>query len=111
MPQPRQSQRYRTDVVLDFGTSESRTTGMTWDVSNGGMFIRTTRMPQVGQTLLVILRLPGGRQVRLQCEVVRVFHPPEIRRGALPAGFAVAITQGDGYKQFIESLSMTPGLP
>ncbi|MGH9318111.1 MAG: PilZ domain-containing protein, partial [Thermoanaerobaculia bacterium] len=47
--QQRQFPRYRADVMVDFGTSELRIAGMTWNVSQGGMFIRTTKVPEVGE--------------------------------------------------------------
>ena len=97
--------RYRADVVLDFTIAESRITGLTWDVSLGGMFVRTTRMPEVGQKLLVNLRFPEGRQLLIQAEVVRTFQPSVLVRGSLPAGFAVTVKEGESYKRFVESVA------
>lgn len=91
--------------MLDFGAADARITGMTWDVSAGGMFIRTTRKPEVGQKLLVTLRFSEGRQLLIQSEVVRTFQPPALARGGPPAGFAVAIKNGDSYKRFVESVA------
>jgi Tfp pilus assembly protein PilZ len=108
MSELREFPRYRADVMLDFGAADSRMTGMTWDVSEGGMFIRTTRKPEVGQKLLVTLRFPEGRQLLIQGEVVRTFQPPALSRDGTPAGFAVAIKNvknGDSYKRFIESVA------
>jgi Tfp pilus assembly protein PilZ len=98
--------RYRADVMLDFGAAESKITGMTWDVSLGGMFVRTTRMPEVGQKMLVTLRLAEGRQLLVQGEVVRIFQPSPLLRDVLPAGFGVAIKNGDGYKRFVETVAV-----
>lgn len=78
---------------------------MTWDVSEGGMFIRTTRKSEVGQKLLVTLRFPEGRQLLIQGEVVRTFQPQALSRDGSPAGFAVAIENGDSYKRFVESVA------
>lgn len=97
--------RYRTDIMLDFGAAESKVTGMTWDVSLGGMFVRTSKMPEVGQKLLVTLRFPEGRQLLVQGEVVRLFQPPAALRGASPTGFAVTIRNGDSYRRFVESVA------
>lgn len=96
--------RYRTEVVLDFVASEQRVTGMTWDVSMGGLFVRTSRMPEVGQKLLVTLRFQES-QLLIQGEVVRTFNPPALLRAGLPAGFAVTVKNGDGYKRFVESVA------
>ena len=73
--------RYRTDIMLDFGAAESKVTGMTWDVSLGGMFVRTSKMPE------------------------RLFQPPAALRGASPAGFAVTIKNGDSYRRFVDSVA------
>ncbi|MGH9363853.1 MAG: PilZ domain-containing protein [Thermoanaerobaculia bacterium] len=102
--QQRQFPRYRAEVMVDFGTSELRIAGMTWNVSQGGMFIRTTKVPEVGEKLLVNLRLAEGRQLLIQGEVVRVFHPSALASGS-PAGVAVAIKNGDGYKRFSQSVA------
>jgi Tfp pilus assembly protein PilZ len=107
MAEQREFPRYRADVMLDFGTSESRITGMTWDVSQGGMFIRTTKVPEVGEKLLVNLRFAEGSQLLIQGEVVRTFQPSLQVRGASPAGFAVAIKNGDGYRRFVDSVAKT----
>ena len=97
--------RYRADIMLDFGAAESKVTGMTWDVSMAGMFVRTTRMPEVGQKMLVTLRLAEGRQLLVQAEVVRIFQPSPLLRDVLPAGFGLSIKNGDGYKRFVESIA------
>ena len=78
---------------------------MTWDVSRGGMFIRTTRKPEVGRKLLVTLRFPEGRQLLIQGEVIRTFQPSALNRDGPPAGFAVAIKNGDSYQRFIDSVA------
>ena len=83
---------------------------MTWDVSEGGMFIRTTKVPEVGEKLLVNLRFAEGSQLLIQGEVVRTFQPSALARSASPAGFAVSIKNGDGYKRdgykhFIQSVA------
>ena len=107
MPDRREHPRYRTDVMLDFGAAESRVTGMTWDVSIGGMFVRTKKMPEVGEKLLITLRFPEGRQLLIQGEVVRLFQPSPLLREVLPAGFGVSIKNGDGYRRFVESIAAT----
>lgn len=105
MAELREFPRYRTDVTLDFGAADARMAGMTWDVSKGGMFIRTTRKPEVGQKLLVTLRFPEGRQLLIQGEVVRTFQPHSLNRESQPAGFAVSIKNGDSYQRFVDSVA------
>jgi Tfp pilus assembly protein PilZ len=91
--------------MLDFGAADAKIAGMTWDVSRGGMFIRTTRKPEVGQRLLVTLRFTEGRQLLIEGEVVRTFQPPALSRDGPPAGFAVAIHDGDSYNRFVDSVA------
>jgi Tfp pilus assembly protein PilZ len=105
MAEQREFPRYRADVTLDFGAADARIAGVTWDVSKGGMFIRTTRTPEVGRKLLVTLRFPEGRQLLIQGEVVRTFQPPALTRDGPPAGFAVSIKNGDSYQRFVESVA------
>jgi len=105
MSELREFPRYRADVTLDFGAADAKMAGMTWDVSRGGMFIRTTRRPEVGQKLLVTLRFPEGRQLLIQSEVVRTFQPSALTRDTQPGGFAVSIKNGVSYQRFIDSVA------
>ena len=93
--------------MLDFGAADAKISGMTWDVSKGGMFVRTTRTPEVGRKLLVTLHFAEGRQLLIQGEVVRTYQPPAFSRGGPPAGFAVAIRNGDSYQRFVDSVAAT----
>jgi Tfp pilus assembly protein PilZ len=111
MSELREFPRFRTDVMLDFGAADAKITGMTWDVSKSGMFIRTTRHPEVGRKLLVTLRFPEGRQLLIQGEVVRTFQPPAFARDSPPAGFAVSIKNGDSYQRFVESVAAQAAVP
>ena len=100
--------RYRAEVVVEFTPAESKITGMTWDVSLGGMFVRTSRMPVKGDKLLVTLRFADGRQLMLQGNVIRTFHPSALLRNLLPTGFALAVKTGESYKRFVESVAAKP---
>ena len=46
MAEKRTFPRYRQEVVADFSPAESKITGVTKDVSHGGLFVRTSRMPE-----------------------------------------------------------------
>ena len=58
MSERRAFPRYRTEVLVDFSSSQSRITGITYDVSLGGMFVRTARMPEEGKNLLAQCAFP-----------------------------------------------------
>ena len=97
--------RFRTEVMLDFAIGENRTAGMTWDVSKKGMFVRTSRMPEVGARLLVTLRFPEGKQLLLQGEVVRTFTAPNRGRDDMPSGFGLTVSGGEIYSRFVDSVA------
>lgn len=97
--------RFRTEVMLDFAVGENRTAGMTWDVSKNGMFVRTSRMPEVGQRLLVTLRFPEGKQLLLQGEVVRTFTAPNRNRDDMPNGFGLTVNGGEIYSRFVDAVA------
>jgi hypothetical protein len=105
MFEKRRAPRYRQEVVADFSPAESKITGMTRDVSQGGLFVRTSRMPEEGQKLLVTLRFSDGRQLLLQGEVVRTFEAPTLVRHLFPTGFGVSIRNSQSYKRFVDSVA------
>jgi hypothetical protein len=105
MTEKRECPRYRADVVIDFTPAESKITGVTWDLSRHGMFVRTSRLPQEGQKLFLTLRFTDGRQLLLQGLVVRTFQAPALARHAGPTGFAVSVKNSESYDRFIASVS------
>lgn len=105
MSERRALPRYRAEVVVEFTPSESKISGMTWDVSLGGMFVRTSQLPAQGDKLFVTLRFADGRQLMLQGQVVRTFHPSALLRNLLPTGFALALKSGESYRRFVESVA------
>ncbi len=109
MTEKREFPRYRMDAVVDFTAVQSKVSGMTLDVSLGGMFVRTSRPPHDGQNLLVTLRLQDHREFLFRGKVVRTFREPIPRSDLPPNGFALAITDSESYKRFIQSIA--PGAP
>jgi len=109
MAEKRTFPRYRQELVADFSPAESKITGVTKDVSVGGLFVRTSRMPEEGQKLLVTLRFPDGRQLLLQGEVVRTFEAPTLVRHLFPTGFGVSIRNSQSYKRFVKSVATHNG--
>ena len=105
MSDRRAAPRYKAEVLVDFSPSDSKTTGITFDISLSGMFVRTSRLPKEGQQLLATLRFPDGRQLLIQGEVVRTFHPSALLRGLLPTGFAMTVKNNESYKRFVASVA------
>jgi c-di-GMP-binding flagellar brake protein YcgR len=87
--------------MVDFNTQEAKTTGITYDISLGGMFVRTSRMPEEGKAMLATMRFSDGRQLLIQGRVVRTFRAPALLRDQLPTGFGMAVTTNESYARFV----------
>jgi hypothetical protein len=107
MPEKRQNPRYQREVMVDFTPVDSKVTGMTRDVSLGGIFVRTSRPPFDGQNLLVTLRLADGHDLLFFGKVIRTFRATAIRSDMPPTGFALAISDSESYKRFVSSVAST----
>jgi len=72
-PAPGQERRtaQRIEIELEVGlTSESNFyTGLTQDISTGGLFVATHHLRPVGQHITVHLTLPGTPKILIDCEV------------------------------------------
>ncbi|HKD11103.1 MAG TPA: PilZ domain-containing protein [Thermoanaerobaculia bacterium] len=101
----RASPRYRAEVLIDFSPNDTKTTGITYDVSVSGMFVRTSRLPREGQKIVATMRFADGRQLLIQGEVVRIYHPSVLLRGVLPTGFALTVKANESYRRFVESVA------
>lgn len=90
----RADRRRRAEIPVSFEIKESRTTGITCDVSRGGLFVRTTRPPDVGSVVTVRLR-PRNRAttIVLRGKVVRTRAVPVAPVQSLPGGFAVRVLE------------------
>jgi hypothetical protein len=110
MTDKREFQRYSLDATVDFTPVQSRISGMTRDVSLGGMFIRTSRPPYDGQKLLVTLRLQDRREFLFRGQVVRTFREPIPRSDQPPNGFALKIPDSESYKRFVQSVAASAPL-
>jgi hypothetical protein len=106
MTEQRAFPRYRAEVMVDFNTQEAKTTGITFDISLGGMFVRTSRMPEEGKALLATMRFTDGRQLLIQGRVVRTFRAPALLRDQLPTGFGMAVTTNESYARFVNWVAL-----
>jgi PilZ domain-containing protein len=106
MSERRAFPRYRTEVLVDFSASQNRITGITYDVSLGGMFVRTARMPEEGKNLLATMRFPDGRQLLIQGKVIRTFKAPALLRDQLPTGFGMAVSTNESYARFVNWVAL-----
>jgi hypothetical protein len=109
MPEKRQTPRYPVEVMVDFNLVGSKVTGMTRDVSLGGMFVRTSRLPSDGQNLLVTFHFAGGNDLLFFGKVIRTFRAAAVRPDIPPTGFALAISDSESFKRFVGSVASTVG--
>lgn len=109
MPEKRLTPRYPVEVMVDFNLVGSKVTGMTRDVSLGGMFVRTNRLPSDGQNLLVTFHFADGNDLLFFGKVIRTFRPAAVRPDMPPTGFALAISDSESYKRFVGSVASTAG--
>jgi len=73
----RKSKRINKRLVASFGTEELQHTGITNDISETGLFIKTTRSYQPGSILKINLLLPNNGSTTFTGKVVRTYmHPP-----------------------------------
>jgi Tfp pilus assembly protein PilZ len=105
MTDKREFQRYRLHAAVEFSPVQSRISGMTRDVSLGGIFVQTSKPPYDGQKLLVTLRLPDQREFLFRGQVVRTFREPIPRPDQPPNGFALKIPDSESYKRFVQSVA------
>ena len=91
-------------MVVSFQDGDSEAAGLTWDVSQGGMFVRSNRMPEVGTKLMVRMRFSEDRQLVLQGKVVRCFQAPALVRHLFPTGFGLEIAGSELYRNYVGSV-------
>ncbi len=105
MLEKRTQPRRKIRLIVDFEVPGSRTSGITYDVSRSGLFVRTIRIPSVGTTLKVVLHLADGREMNLTGKVVRSFSAPGTLRFVVPSGFGLRVAPGsEEYERFVASL-------
>ena len=63
MHEKRSQPRRKIRLIVDFEVPGSRTSGITYDISLGGLFVRTIRIPSVGTVLKLVLHLADGREL------------------------------------------------
>lgn len=73
----RKCKRINKRLVASFGTEELKHTGITNDISQTGLFIKTTKSYQPGSILKINLLLPNNGSTTFTGRVIRTYkHPP-----------------------------------
>ncbi|HVU49137.1 MAG TPA: TIGR02266 family protein [Polyangia bacterium] len=66
----RASERTDLEVKVDFAVNDMTYTGVTRNISAGGVFVATALLPKVGERINLKFSLPGnGRELSVQTEV------------------------------------------
>jgi PilZ domain-containing protein len=102
----RASRRRAADVPVSFKVKEIRTTGITGNLSRGGVFVRTTRPPVVGSIVTVHLRPRiGAATIVLRGKVVHSRSGPATHLHSLPTGFGVRLSEAaEDYYDFLSQI-------
>ena len=102
----RASRRRAADVPVSFKVKDTRTTGITSNLSRGGVFVRTTRPPAVGSLVIVHLRpRSGAATIALRGKVVHSRSGPATHLHLLPTGFGVRLSEAaEDYYDFLSQI-------
>ena len=96
MPDPserRANARIELEVEVGLETDNNFYTGLTQDISNGGLFVATSVLYRVGQHITVRFTLPGRREpIRAETEV-RWLRDPHTMRTELPGGIGLRFVE------------------
>lgn len=97
--------RHIVEMMVEFEHGDSRGTGVTRDISSGGMFVAASPLPNVGPSLQLTVHLPNGRRLELKGKVVRSALQPDVSPAPAPAGFGVRLTdQPPEYDELLSRL-------
>src|SRR5262249_34732159 len=67
---------------------------VTLNVSRGGVFLRSARIPAIGSPLRLDLELPNGMKLQLGCTVVHTLSPDQAAAAGGAPGFGVQFDPG-----------------
>ena len=97
--------RHHVEMMVEFEHGDSRGTGVTRDISSGGMFVAASPLPNVGPSLQLTVHLPNGRRLELKGKVVRSASQAGFSPAPAPPGFGVRLTdQPPEYDELLSRL-------
>ncbi|MFY9549600.1 MAG: PilZ domain-containing protein [Thermoanaerobaculia bacterium] len=109
MLEKRAHPRRKMRLIVDFDAVGSKTSGITYDVSRTGLFVRTVRIPSVGTQLSLVLHLATGRELQVSGKVVRTYSAHGTLRFVIPSGFGLRISpKSSDYDDFVSSVFGSP---
>ena len=105
MPEYPPSNRRKRRFVVEWQANDYFCTGFTQDVSPTGIFIRSTHIPEVGQTVSLKILLPGRKTLRVRGTVVRSYLAPANLRQFIPSGYGIRLKEApEEYFQLLARL-------
>ncbi|MCA1582647.1 MAG: PilZ domain-containing protein [Acidobacteria bacterium] len=105
----RRGPRHPVEMTVDFDQDSSQGTGVISNMSRGGMFVRTPRVPNTGPQLRLTVHLPDGRTLFLKGKVVRSAAGPEPSPNVPATGFGVRLAaDSPDYAKFLSQLQNKP---
>lgn len=98
-------ERKKRRLLVEFSLDGTHHSGFTFDVSPTGIFVRSSRLPNLGTALSLNVHLPDGRHVVLRGKVVRSFRVPTALSRLIPSGFALQVSESpEEYFQFLTTI-------
>jgi uncharacterized protein (TIGR02266 family) len=93
--QPSGRRAARVPFVVEVSVSSEHTfwTGFTFNVSTGGIFIATSRIPAMGSQIALDLVLPPDKQVWQVTGTVRWVRDERVATDDTPSGFGIQFDQ------------------
>lgn len=105
----RRGPRHPVEMTVDFSEDSSQGTGVISNMSRGGMFVRTPRVPNTGPQLRLTVHLPDGRTLLLKGKVVRSAAGLEPSPNVPATGFGVRLAaDSPDYAKFLSQLPNKP---
>ncbi len=105
MAEKRRQSRKKRRFLIQVETSDSVSTGFTYDMSVDGIFIRSIRIPPPGSTVTARLSLPDGKRLALRGWVQRAYRAPGAMARLVPSGFGLRLTDvPPDYSRFLATL-------
>ncbi|MEP6802410.1 MAG: PilZ domain-containing protein [Acidobacteriota bacterium] len=105
----RRGPRHPVEMTVDFSHDSAQGSGVISNMSRGGMFVRTPRVPNTGPQLRFTVHLPDGRTLLLKGKVVRSAPGPEPSPNMPGPGFGVRLAaDSPDYAKFLSQLPTKP---
>ena len=105
MPKYRPNSRRKCRYLVEWVRWGVLCTGFTLDISPTGLFVRTTYIPENGESVTIHLLVRAGKKLRLRGTVVRSYRVPASLRHYVASGFGIRLDEApEEYFELLASL-------